>query len=184
MPGEAVRFKADFLCIGRRVFEPPAGRGLSSLPGTGRETSGSNGLELQHRIGNEQRALPIIFITGHVDIPMTVSAMKAGAVEFLTKPFSADELLAAIRSAVERSRAFMAEYATLRTLKARYHTMSPRECEVMSLVIRGQLNKQIAVTLGISEVTVKAHRGQVMRKMHAKSLAQLITMAALLEEVS
>jgi FixJ family two-component response regulator len=137
-----------------------------------------NGLELQRRMGTDQTALPIVFITGHGDIPMTVQAMKAGATEFLTKPFSPDTLLAAIRTAVDRSRAFLAEQLALKALRERHESLTVREREVMSLVIRGQLNKQVGAALGISEITVKAHRGRMMRKMKAKSLADLVTMAA------
>jgi FixJ family two-component response regulator len=144
-----------------------------------------NGLELQRLMGTGQTAaLPIVFITGHGDIPMTVRAMKAGAIEFLTKPFSPEALLAAICSAVERSRIFLAEQLALKALKERQELLSRRERDVMSLVVKGQLNKQVGAALGISEITVKAHRGQVMRKMQAKSLADLVTMAARLRKAS
>jgi len=137
-----------------------------------------NGLELQRRLGSTQAALPIIFVTGHGDIPMTVKAMKAGAIEFLTKPFSPDELLAAIGSAVERSRGILAEQLEVQALADRYESLSGREREVMALVVRGLLNKQVGAKLGISEITVKAHRGQVMRKMKASSIADLVTISA------
>jgi FixJ family two-component response regulator len=143
-----------------------------------------NGLEVQRLMGTDQTALPIVFITGHGDIPMSVEAMKAGATEFLTKPFSPEALLAAVVSAIERSRASLVEQRILQTLKDRQQTLSRREREVMALVIQGQLNKQVAATLGISEITVKAHRGKVMRKMKARTLADLLTMAARLREGS
>ena len=137
-----------------------------------------NGLELQARIAGDRTDMPIIFITGYGDVPMTVKAMKAGAVEFLTKPFGHDALLSAIGQAIERSRAALAREAALRSLWDRYETLSRREQEVMALVVAGLLNKQIAAELGISETTVKGHRGMVMRKMHADSLADLVNMAA------
>ena len=136
-----------------------------------------NGLDLQRRIGTDRGDLPIIFITGYGDVPSTVRAMKAGAVEFLTKPFRDDVLLGAIASAIERSRAALENHAGLQVLRSRYATLSRREQEVMALVVSGHLNKQIAGALDISEVTVKAHRGKVMHKMAAGSLADLVKMA-------
>jgi FixJ family two-component response regulator len=143
-----------------------------------------NGLEVQKLMSAGQTALPIVFITGHGDIPMTVEAMKAGAAEFLTKPFSPEALLAAVVSAVERSRANLVQERILQTLKERQATLSRRERDVMALVTRGQLNKQVGAALGISEITVKAHRGKVMRKMKARTLAELLTMAARLREAA
>jgi FixJ family two-component response regulator len=139
-----------------------------------------SGLELQQRIA-DRADIPIIFITGHGDIPMTVQAMKAGAVEFLTKPFGSEVLLKAVEHALERSRALLAEEAELEILRRRYDSLSVRERAVMGLVVRGRLNKQIGGVLGISEITVKAHRGHMMRKMRARSLADLVNMAARLQ---
>jgi len=138
---------------------------------------GLNGLELQRQLG-ERTDMPIIFITGYGDVPMTVRAMKAGAVEFLTKPFQDDVLLDAIRHAIERSRAALREEFERQELRSNYASLTPREREVMALVVAGLLNKQVGGELGISEITVKAHRGQVMRKMKADSLPDLVTMAA------
>ncbi|MEJ0020899.1 MAG: response regulator [Acetobacteraceae bacterium] len=137
-----------------------------------------NGLDLQQRIAGDRSDMPIIFITGYGDVPMTVQAMKAGAVEFLTKPFNDEVLLDAIRDALERSRAALEGEADLQALRDRHALLSRREREVMALVATGLLNKQVGGELGISEITVKAHRGQVMRKMQAGSLADLVTMHA------
>jgi FixJ family two-component response regulator len=139
---------------------------------------GLNGLELQKRIAVERTDMPIIFITGYRDVPMTVQAMKAGAVEFLTKPFGEDALLSAIRAALERSRVALSQEAEMRVLRGRDASLSRREKQVMALVVSGLLNKQIGGELGISEITVKAHRGKVMQKMKADSLADLVRMAA------
>lgn len=138
---------------------------------------GLSGLELQKQLA-ERTDMPIIFITGHRDVPMTVQAMKAGAVEFLTKPFKDDVLLAAVGSAIERSRAAIRHESQIRALRDSYASLTPRERQVMELVVSGLLNKQVGGELGISEITVKAHRGQVMRKMNAGSLPDLVTMAA------
>jgi len=139
---------------------------------------GLNGLELQKRVAVERTDMPIIFITGHGDIPMSVGAMKAGAVEFLTKPFNDEVLLVAIRQALERSRLALAQEAVLQELRDRYASLTPRERDVMALVASGLLNKQVAGELGITESTVKAHRGQVMQKMKANSTADLVKMTA------
>jgi FixJ family two-component response regulator len=139
-----------------------------------------NGLDLQRRIGADREDMPIIFITGYGDVPTTVQAMKGGAVEFLTKPFDQGVLLNAIQQALERSRVALRQQAELRALQDRYASLTPRERDVMSLVVQGRLNKQVGGELGMAEITVKAHRGQVMRKMNAASFADLVNMAATL----
>lgn len=139
---------------------------------------GLNGLDLQKRIAAARHDLPIIFITGHGDIPTTVRAMKAGAVEFLTKPFGDEVLLNAIRGAIARSQTALGREAEVQALRSCYSSLTSREREVMSLVVTGLLNKQVGDELGISEITVKAHRGKMMRKMNAGSLPHLVKMAA------
>jgi FixJ family two-component response regulator len=138
---------------------------------------GLTGLELQRQIA-ERSDLPIIFITGYGDVPTSVTAMKAGAIEFLTKPFKDDVLLEAIRGGLERSRAALRRQSEMLVLRGRYDSLTRREREVMTLIVAGLLNKQVGGELGISEITVKAHRGQLMRKMKADSLPALVTMAA------
>jgi FixJ family two-component response regulator len=167
---ETFKSAEEFL-IRPRVFAPSCLILDVSLPDL-------NGLDLQKLIATERADMPIIFITGHGDVPMTVQAMKAGAAEFLTKPFSDEVLLHAVEHALGRSQAALGQEVEMKVLRDLYASLSRREQEVMELVVAGLLNKQVGHELGISEITVKAHRGSMMRKMKAASLPDLVTIAA------
>jgi FixJ family two-component response regulator len=162
---------ADEFLAGPRALVPNCLVSDISMPGL-------SGLELQRRVASERTDMPIIFITGHGDVRMTVEAMKAGAIEFLTKPFTNDDLLNAIRNAIERSTLALHAEELMTGLRVAYASLSPREREVMALVVSGLLNKQVGAELRISEITVKAHRGSLMKKMKADSLPDLVNMAA------
>ncbi len=157
---------------------PPAGPSCLVLDV---RLQGASGLDLQRELARANNDIPIIFITGHGDVPMTVRAMKAGAIEFLTKPFRDQDLLDAISQALERSRAMLERQRAVLDLRERFETLTRRERQVMALVVAGKLTKEIAGELGTSEVTIKVHRGQVMHKLRARSVVELVKMAARLD---
>jgi FixJ family two-component response regulator len=169
LPVQAFGSATEFLAL-----KPVAAEGCLVLDV---EMPEMNGLDLQREMNSAGISLPVIFLTGHGDIPMTVRAMKAGAVEFLTKPFRGQELLDAVQEAIAKDRTAWSERAQMAELRARYDTLTPREKEVLKLVASGLLNKQVGAELGTSELTVKTHRGRVMEKMGADSLADLVRMS-------
>lgn len=170
-------FNAECFASARDFLEHPRPRAPSCLL-LDVNLPDLSGLDLQERVAAERIEMPIIFITGCVDVPITVRAMKAGALEFLTKPFKDEVLLNAIQQAIERSRTALEDAGHMRSIRDRYSSLTPREREVMALVVSGLLNKQVAGELGLSEITVKAHRGSMTRKMRARSVPSLVNMAA------
>ena len=173
-------WKAETFASAQEFLDRPGGEAPSCLV-LDLQLPGLSGLDLQKRMAEVGLEIPIVFLTGHGNIPASVQAMKAGAVEFLTKPFDEQDLLQAIQEAVERDRQSRRQHAEMRELQNRYESLTAREQEVMQQVVSGLLNKQIAAELNITEYTVKIHRGRVMRKMHAQSLADLVRMAENLE---
>jgi FixJ family two-component response regulator len=169
-------WRVETFASAQEFLARPRGEALSCLI-LDLQLPGLSGLDLQKRMAEVELEIPIVFLTGHGDIPASVQAMKAGAVEFLTKPVDEEELLQAIQEAVERDRRARKQHAHFSELRGRYESLTPREQQIMQQVVSGLLNKQIAVELNITEFTVKIHRGQVMRKMHADSLADLVRMA-------